>query len=53
MDVSLSTALWHEADGDWLIVGVTESPDLSGPLSDLDEALSGALSRLIEAGDVK
>lgn len=53
MDISTSNGSWNEVECNWLIVGVTESPDLAGPLGDLDAASGGTLSRLIEAGDLK
>src|SRR5262245_24254463 len=52
MNVQLTTTPWTEAAGDWLIVGVTESFDLAGPLGALDEALSGQISRLRESQDL-
>jgi leucyl aminopeptidase len=53
MDISTSEAAWKDVERDWLVVALPESPDLSGPLGDLDTALSGTISRLIESGDVK
>ena len=53
MDISTSGGSWNEVECNWLIVGVTESTDLSGPLGKLDNALGGTVSRLIEAGDLK
>jgi len=53
MDISTSNAAWKDVECNWLVVGLTESPDLSGPLGELDTALSGTISRLIEAGDLK
>tara|TARA_R110002072_G_C7978996_1_gene536077 strand:+ start:94030 stop:95526 length:1497 start_codon:yes stop_codon:yes gene_type:complete len=53
MDISTSNGSWNEVECNWLVVGLTESPDLSGPLSGLDTALEGTISRLIEAGDLK
>ncbi|MFT5095218.1 MAG: leucyl aminopeptidase, partial [Porticoccaceae bacterium] len=53
MDISTSGGSWNEVECNWLIVGLTESPDLSGPLGELDTALGGTVSRLIEAGDLK
>ena len=52
MDIQVSTQAWHEAEADWLVVGVTESPDLSGSFAALDASLGGSLSRLVEAGDL-
>ena len=52
MEIQVSTQAWHEAEADWLVVGVTESPDLSGSFAALDASLGGSLSRLVEAGDL-
>ncbi len=54
MDLQLVVAPVTAAEGEWLIVGVTEGSDLSGSLGTLDKALGGQLSRLREAnGDEK
>ena len=53
MDISISDAAWKDVDCDWLVVGLTESLDLTGPLGELDTAMGGTISRLIEAGDLK
>lgn len=53
MDISTSCAAWKDVECNWLVVGLMESPDLSGPLGELDTALSGTISRLIEASDLK
>ena len=53
MDISTSNAAWKDVECNWLVVGLTESPDLAGPLGEFDTALSGTISRLIEAGDLK
>ena len=52
MEIQVSTQAWHEAEADWLVVGVPESPDLSGGFAALDAALGGTLSRLVEAEDL-
>jgi leucyl aminopeptidase len=52
MGIQVSTQAWHESDADWLVVGVPESPDLSGPFAALDASLGGTLSRLVESEDV-
>ncbi|MDA0284434.1 MAG: leucyl aminopeptidase [Planctomycetota bacterium] len=52
MKISLSSASWHDVQCNWLIVGVAESPELSGPVEKLDLALGGTISRLIESGDL-
>jgi leucyl aminopeptidase len=48
----LDAAAWVSVDADWLIVGIPESTDLSGPLAQLDVALGNQLTRLKAAGDV-
>lgn len=52
MDISLSSASSRDIECNWLVVGVTEPPELSGPVGDLDQALDGTVTRLIEAGDL-
>jgi leucyl aminopeptidase len=52
MEIQVSTQAWHEADADWLVVGVPESPDLSGAFAALDASLGGILSRLVESEDL-
>jgi leucyl aminopeptidase len=54
MDLQLVAAPVTAAEGEWLIVGVNEGSDLSGPLGELDKALGGQLTRMREAaGDEK
>jgi leucyl aminopeptidase len=52
MGIQVSTQAWHEAEADWLVVGVPESPNLSGPFAALDASLGGTLSRLVESEDL-
>ena len=52
MEIQVSTQAWHEAEADWLVVGVPESPELSGEFAALDAALGGMLSRMVEAEDL-
>ncbi len=52
MNAQIVTTPWQATGGDWLIVGVTESPSFAGGLKALDEALSGRLTRLRELGDL-
>lgn len=52
MEITLSTASSRDVGSNWLVAGVTESPELSGPIGDLDQALDGMVSRLIETGDL-
>ena len=55
MDISSTSGPLTTIEADWLIVGYTatdSSGELDAPLSDLDEALGGAVSRLVAAGDL-
>src|SRR3990172_8247083 len=52
MQVEISTQAWKDIDADWLVVGVCEPPDLTGPLAELDAALSGRIARLRELEDL-
>ncbi len=51
MKLQLATTLWTQADGDWLVVALPESFELSGPVAALDDALGGQITRLREAQD--
>src|SRR3990172_598824 len=52
MQVEISTQAWKDIDADWLAGGVCEPPDLTGPLAELDAALSGRIARLRELEDL-
>ncbi|MGE3316540.1 MAG: leucyl aminopeptidase [Planctomycetaceae bacterium] len=52
MQIESSTSPWNEMEADWLIVGVTESPEITGALGELDGKLGGRLARLKEIGDL-
>ncbi len=52
MPRQLDATPWRSADADWLIVGIPEVCEMSGPLASLDQALDGQLTRLREAGDL-
>lgn len=52
MQIETSTSPWNAIDADWLVVGITESPELTGSLGTLDEALGRRLARLKEIGDL-
>ena len=55
MDITSTSGPLTTTDADWLIVGYGEtdsSDELGSPLSDLDEALGGAVSRLVDSGDL-
>lgn len=53
MDISTSNAAWKDVKCNWLVVGVAESPQLSGSLGEFDAGLNGTVARLTEAGDLK
>ncbi|NQV24977.1 MAG: leucyl aminopeptidase [Rhodopirellula sp.] len=53
MNISLSSGTWSKVECSWLIVGLPEAPDLSGSLGELNTALNGSVSRLLETGDLK
>ena len=52
MNLQLSSTPWNTIDGDWLVVAVSDNPEFTGPLGDLNNSLGGELSRLKEAGDL-
>lgn len=52
MSWQLDATSWSSAEADWLLVGVPETLDLSGPYGVLDQNLGGQLSRLKESGDL-
>lgn len=52
MKLQLATTPWTEATGDWLIIGVPESFEMTGPVVALDKALSSQISRLRETQDL-
>ena len=55
MDISSTSGPLTTIEADWLIVGYSttdSSGELDSPLSDLDEALGGAISRLVASGDL-
>ena len=52
MDIQLTAAAWTEVEADWLIVGAAEGSELAEPLTSLDQALGGQLTRLKESGDL-
>lgn len=52
MSVVVSTSGWTTVEGDWLVIGLPESPELAGPLAELDQALNGSLTRMLEAKDL-
>jgi leucyl aminopeptidase len=51
MKLQLATAPWTDTTGDWLVVGLPESFELSGPAGALDAALAGQIARLRESHD--
>lgn len=52
MSWQLDATPWNAADTDWLVVGVPESFELTGPYASLDQVLAGQLTRLRETGDL-
>lgn len=52
MRLTLKSAPLAEISCDWFIVGIWENEALPGPVSQLDAALGGLISRLREQGDV-
>ncbi len=52
MDLQLRSGNWSTAACDWLIVPCTEPVELAGPWQELNTALGGQLSRLIDTGDL-
>jgi leucyl aminopeptidase len=52
MKLQLATTSLTEATGDWLVVPVPESYELSGALAAMDQALSGQIARLRETQDL-
>lgn len=52
MELKLDATPWTTAEGDWLIVGVTEGLDQDRHWGLLDSALQGQLTRLREARDL-
>jgi len=52
MEIQISTVDWKDAEAQWLIVAIPEEPSLSGPFEQLDAAMGGTLSRLIEMEDL-
>jgi leucyl aminopeptidase len=52
MEYQVVTVPWQQVAADWLVVGLTEPAELPGPVSELDRALEGSLTRLREAGDL-
>ena len=51
MKLHLKTSPWPVAEGDWLIVALPESFEITGPVAALDAALGGQIARLREAQD--
>ncbi len=52
MSWQLDATSWNSAEADWLLVGFSESLDLTGAHGELDQALGGQISRLKESGDL-
>ena len=52
MEIRRTDKTWSHVEADWLVVPVIESADLTGQWLQLDEALSGLISRLKSIGDL-
>lgn len=52
MSWQLDSTSWISAEADWLLVGVPEAFELTGPYGSLDQAIGGQLTRLKELGDL-
>ncbi len=52
MEVTVSNASLTEVAADWLVVPVAEEGDFAPQVQQLDDALSGMLTRLRESGDI-
>lgn len=51
MNLRFDTTPWTAVTADWLIVGLPESFELSGPVEELDRGLGGQITRLRESQD--
>ena len=52
MELHVESRPIKDVAADWLIVGVPESPELTGPAAATDQAAGGLLGRLREMGDL-
>lgn len=52
MEIRRVDKTWTQVEADWLIVPVIEAAEISGPLLELDQALSGIITRLKSMGDL-
>ena len=52
MRCEIATTEWHQVQADWLVVGIPQDKQFSGPLVALDQNLGGTLTRLKESGDL-
>ena len=52
MQVFVKTESVQDVSADWLVVGIDATCELMGISAALNEAMGGAIARLIEAGDV-
>lgn len=52
MEIRRTDKPWSQVEADWLIVPVIESAALTGPLAQLDQVLSGLITRLKSIGDL-
>lgn len=52
MPVRVAATSWGSVTGDWLVIGVPEKFEISGPLAEFDKALNGQLAQLRERQDL-
>jgi leucyl aminopeptidase len=52
MDINLSSGMIHERDAGAITVGLFEDAQPEGAIAGVDQALNGAISNLIESGDI-
>ncbi len=52
MEIKLVSQKLTDVKTDWLVVGIAAPPEISDTISELDAALGGRITRLIEAKDI-
>jgi hypothetical protein len=52
MQITVQFTPAAELQADWLVLPLFEDEALTGRALEIDEALKGAISRLIQAGDI-
>jgi leucyl aminopeptidase len=53
VDVHFARESALEFEGDALVVGIAQGAKMEGPAAEIDRALEGALSRMIESGEIR